>query len=71
MENYEIQDADKAKPLIQKQTLMMLAAFFILCLYFVISWMIDIRFASKEEERYSKELLSKAQAAGDMLSGRV
>lgn len=71
MENPEIQDAGKAKPLIQKQILMALAAFLILCVYFAISWTIDIRLASKEEERYSKELLSKAQTSGDMLSGRV
>ena len=71
MENPEIEDTDKARPSIQKQLLMLLAAFSLLCFYFAACWMIDIRFASKEEERYSKELLSKAQTSGDMLSGRV
>jgi hypothetical protein len=71
MENQLAQDADKAKPSTQKQVITGLAAFLVLCIYFAVSWMIDIRFASKEEARYSKELLSKTQAAGDMVSGRV
>jgi hypothetical protein len=71
METPDIQDANKDKPAIKKQILILLAAFCALCLYFALSWMIDIRYASKEEERYSKELLSKAQTAGDILSSRV
>jgi hypothetical protein len=71
MENPEMHDADKARPSTRKQVIIMLAAFLILCLYFAVSWIIDIRFASKEEARYSKDLLSKAQAAGDIVSGRV
>ncbi len=66
-----MQDANNDKPAIKKQILIMIAAFCALCLYFVLSWMIDIRYASKEEERYSKELVSKAQTAGDILSARV
>ncbi len=59
------------KPFGKKQIVMMLVAFLILCVYFALSWMIDIRFASKEEDRYSKEMLSKAQIAGEIISERV
>jgi uncharacterized protein YpmS len=71
MEISEIEDLNKDKPVSRKQIVMLIAAFCVLCFYFALSWMIDIRFASKEEERYSKELLSKAQTAGDILSARV
>jgi hypothetical protein len=71
MEIPGIQDTNEDKPASKKQILILLAAFCLLCLYFVLSWMIDIRYASKEEVRYSKELLSKAQTAGDILSARV
>lgn len=59
------------KPFGKKQIVMLLAAFCVLCVYFALSWMIDIRFASKEEDRYSKDMLSKAQIAGDIVSARV
>jgi hypothetical protein len=65
------EDLNKDKPVSKKQMLMLLAAFFILCIYFALSWMVDIRFAAKEEERYSREMLSKAQTAGDIVSARV
>jgi|WetSurMetagenome_2_1015567.scaffolds.fasta_scaffold91476_2 hypothetical protein len=64
-------DLNKDKLISKKQLLTLLVAFCILCIYFSLSWMVDIRFASKEEERYSKEMLSKAQTAGDIISSRV
>jgi len=64
-------DLNKDKPISKKQILILLAAFCILCIYFVLSWVIDIRFSAKEEVRYSKEMLSKAQTAGDIISVRV
>jgi hypothetical protein len=64
-------DLNKDKPINKKQILTLLAAFCILCIYFALSWVIDIRFAAKEEERYSKEMLTKAQTAGEIISVRV
>jgi hypothetical protein len=71
MENSGKDDLNINKQMNKKKILTMAGAFCILCAYFALSWMIDIRFAAKEEERYSKEMLSKAQAAGDIISSRV